>query len=103
MWLDVLVEIHNRDELDRALRLKTSLLGINNRNLHTFEVSLETTFSLLPEIPHDKLLVTESGILSRSDVLSMLERDVYGFLVGEAFMRASVPGEALEALFVQQT
>ena len=89
--------------MDRALRLKTSLLGINNRNLHTFEVSLETTFSLLPEIPHDKLLVTESGILSRSDVLSMLERDVYGFLVGEAFMRASVPGEALEALFVQQT
>jgi indole-3-glycerol phosphate synthase len=100
--LDVLVEIHNRDELDRALRLKTSLLGINNRNLHTFEVSLETTFSLLSEIPHDKLLVTESGILSRSDVLSMLERDVYGFLVGEAFMRASVPGEALEALFAQQ-
>ena len=100
--LDVLVEIHNRDELDRALKLKTSLLGINNRNLHTFEVSLETTLALLPEIPQDKLLVTESGILSRSDVMSMLERDVYGFLVGEAFMRAPVPGEALEALFAQQ-
>ena len=69
--LDVLVEIHNRDELNRALKLKSNLLGINNRNLHTFEVSLETTFSLLPEIPHDKLLVTESGILSRSDVLKI--------------------------------
>ncbi|MEY2716981.1 MAG: indole-3-glycerol phosphate synthase TrpC [Betaproteobacteria bacterium] len=100
--LDVLVEIHNQEELDRALALKTGLLGINNRNLHTFEVALETTLSLLPAIPPDRLLVTESGILSRRDVLIMLDHDVYGFLVGEAFMRAPVPGEALRALFATQ-
>ncbi|NDA94054.1 MAG: indole-3-glycerol-phosphate synthase, partial [Betaproteobacteria bacterium] len=100
--LDVLVEIHNQEELDRALVLKTGLLGINNRNLHTFEVALETTLSLLPAIPPDRLLVTESGILSRRDVLIMLDHDVYGFLVGEAFMRAPVPGEALRALFATQ-
>jgi indole-3-glycerol phosphate synthase len=100
--LDVLVEIHNQEELDRALELKTSLLGINNRNLQTFEVALETTLSLLPLIPPDRLLVTESGILSRSDVLRMLDHEVYGFLVGEAFMRAHVPGEALQALFARR-
>lgn len=97
--MDVLVEIHDRQELERALKLKTPLLGINNRNLHSFEVSLETTLRLLPEIPADRLLVTESGILNRADVSSMLKHHVYGFLVGEAFMRASDPGLALEELF----
>ena len=97
--LDVLVEVHNGDELDRALRLKTPLLGINNRNLRSFEVTLDTTLSLLPRVPADRLLVTESGISGRADVQRMRAANVHAFLVGEAFMRASDPGVALSALF----
>ncbi|NBQ88577.1 MAG: indole-3-glycerol phosphate synthase TrpC [Betaproteobacteria bacterium] len=95
----VLVEVHDRDELQRALRLRTPLVGINNRNLRTFEVSLQTTLDMLPDIPADRLLVTESGILGRADVQTMRDAGVHAFLVGEAFMRASEPGEALAALF----
>lgn len=95
----VLVEAHDGAELDRAMRLKTPLLGINNRNLRTFETHLETTLSLLPRIPGDKLVVTESGILARADVERMRAANVHAFLVGEAFMRADDPGAALSALF----
>jgi indole-3-glycerol phosphate synthase len=95
----VLVEVHDRAELDRALRLKTPLVGINNRNLRTFEVSLDTTLGMLKHVPADRLLVTESGILSRADVKTMRDAGVHAFLVGEAFMRAPDPGEALAALF----
>ncbi len=95
----VLVEAHDGAELDRALRLKTPLLGINNRNLRTFETQLETTLSLLPRIAGDKLVVTESGILTRDDVERMRAANVHAFLVGEAFMRAADPGAALAALF----
>jgi indole-3-glycerol phosphate synthase len=94
-----LVEVHDRAELDRALKLKTRLVGINNRNLKTFEVSLQTTLDLLPHVPADRLLVTESGILSSDDVKRMREAHVNAFLVGEAFMRANEPGEALAKLF----
>jgi indole-3-glycerol phosphate synthase len=97
--LDVLVEVHDGDELTRALRLKTPLLGINNRNLRTFEVTLQTTLGLLDRVPADRLLVTESGILAQADVTKMRGADVHGFLVGEAFMRAPDPGVALQALF----
>lgn len=98
--LDVLVEVHDGDELDRALKtLDTPLLGINNRNLHTFEVSLENTLDLLPRIPRDRLVITESGILNRADVELMEISDVYSFLVGEAFMRAESPGQELQRLF----
>jgi indole-3-glycerol phosphate synthase len=97
--LDVLVEVHNGDELDRALRLRTPLLGINNRNLRSFEVTLDTTLGLLPRVPANRLLVTESGISGRADVQRMRAADVQAFLVGEAFMRASDPGVALSALF----
>jgi indole-3-glycerol phosphate synthase (EC 4.1.1.48) len=98
--LDVLVEVHDGDELERALKtLDTPLLGINNRNLHTFEVSLETTLDLLPRIPRDRLVVTESGILNRADVELMEISEVYAFLVGEAFMRAENPGLELQRLF----
>lgn len=97
--MDVLVEVHGPDELDRALQLKTSLLGINNRNLRTFEVSLQNTLDLLKDIPSDKRVVTESGILNKEDVKLMRSHDVHAFLVGEAFMRAKDPGVALAELF----
>lgn len=98
--LDVLVEVHDGAELERALKhLDTPLLGINNRNLHTFEVSLQTTLELLPRIPGDRLVITESGILARTDVELMERHEVWSFLVGEAFMRAPEPGEELRRLF----
>lgn len=97
--LDVLVEVHDGDELERALKLETPLLGINNRNLHTFEVSLETTLDLLPRVPQDRIVVTESGIFNRADVELMEINQVYAFLVGEAFMRAEQPGAELQRLF----
>lgn len=99
LGMDVLVEVHDGEELTSALTLETPLIGINNRNLHTFEVSLDTTFDLLPRVPADRLLVTESGILIREDVERMREHNVHAFLVGEAFMRAPEPGEALAKLF----
>ena len=99
LGLDVLVEVHDGGELERALRLKTPLVGINNRNLKTFEVTLDTTLGLLAQVPADRLLVTESGILGPDDVQRMRDAQVHAFLVGEAFMRAPDPGAALSALF----
>jgi len=99
LGMDVLVEVHGDDELERALRLKTPLLGINNRNLRTFEVSLDNTIGLLPHIPDERLVVTESGILGQADVQRMRDADVHAFLVGEAFMRAKDPGAELARLF----
>ena len=99
LGMAVLVEVHDRAELDRALLLKTPLVGINNRNLRTFEVTLQTTLDLLPRVPADRLLVTESGIAGRGDVDRMREANVHAFLVGEAFMRAPDPGKALAELF----
>ncbi|MFS8932400.1 indole-3-glycerol phosphate synthase TrpC [Cupriavidus taiwanensis] len=99
LGMDVLVEVHGNDELDAALRLKTPLLGVNNRNLRTFEVSLDNTLDLLPHIPADKLVVTESGILAPADVKRMRDANVHAFLVGEAFMRAKEPGVELARLF----
>jgi indole-3-glycerol phosphate synthase len=95
----VLVEVHDAAELARALRLKTYLIGVNNRNLKTFEVSIQTTLDLLCEVPADRLLVTESGIATRDDVLRLGAAGVNAYLVGEAFMRAPDPGQALAALF----
>ena len=95
----VLVESHNAVELDAALQLKTPLQGINNRNLRTFEVSLDTTLGLLPKIGNDRIVITESGILAPSDVARMRRHAVNGFLVGEAFMRAADPGAELARLF----
>jgi indole-3-glycerol phosphate synthase len=97
--LDVLVEVHDAHELDRALALPDALLGINNRNLRTFNVSLHTTIELLPRVPPGRLVVTESGILAQRDVAQMRRHGVHAFLVGEAFMRAPEPGAALTALF----
>lgn len=97
--MDVLVEVHDAAELERALALRTRLVGVNNRNLRSFEVSLETTLDLLPRVPGDRLLVTESGILTRADVQRMRVAGVHAFLVGEAFMRAPEPGAALAELF----
>ena len=99
LGMAVLVEAHDAAELDLALQLKTPLIGINNRNLRTFEVSLETTLSQLDRIPADRIVVTESGILAPADVALMRGRGVNAFLVGEAFMRAPEPGEALASLF----
>jgi indole-3-glycerol phosphate synthase len=99
MDMAVLVEVHDRVELDRALKLKTPLVGINNRNLRSFEVSLETTLDLVHAVPADRLLVTESGIVSPEDVKRMRDAQVHAFLVGEAFMRAADPGLALSTLF----
>jgi len=99
LGMDVLVEIHDREELDRALFLQTTLIGINNRNLRTFETSLETTTDLLSAIPENRIVVTESGIHTDDDIQYMLEHQVNTFLVGEAFMRADNPGEKLSGLF----
>ena len=99
LFMSVLVEVHDAGELARALQLKTALIGINNRNLRTFEVSLDTTLALMGQLPPGRLLVTESGITGRDDVLRMTEAGVRGFLVGEAFMRAEDPGKAMAQLF----
>ena len=99
LGMDTLVEVHNQRELDRAMLLDLDILGINNRNLHTFETSLSTTLDLLDQIPESCLVVTESGIHSSEDVQLMRDHGVNGFLVGEAFMRAEEPGAELQALF----
>ncbi|WP_136248885.1 indole-3-glycerol phosphate synthase TrpC [Halomonas borealis] len=99
LGMDVLVEVHDAAELERALALDLTLVGINNRDLHTFATRLETTLDLLPRIPAAVTVITESGIHDRDDVLRMREHDVHGFLVGEAFMRREMPGEALRELF----
>lgn len=99
LGMAVLVEVHDGEELDRALKLKTPLVGINNRNLRTFDVTLDTTLGLLDRVPSDRVLVTESGILGRADVQRMRAANVHAFLVGEAFMRAPDPGAALSELF----
>jgi indole-3-glycerol phosphate synthase len=99
LGLAVLVEVHNRQELTQALTLKTPLIGINNRNLRTFETSLETTLGMLDALPDDRIVVTESGILARANVERMRASDVHTFLVGEAFMRADDPGAALSQMF----
>lgn len=100
LGLAVLVEVHDGDELDLALQLETPLIGINNRNLRSFEVSLQTTLDLLPRIPDERIVVTESGILAREDVAAMRQNSVNAFLVGEAFMRQASPGAGLQQLFV---
>jgi indole-3-glycerol phosphate synthase len=99
LGMSVLVEVHDADELARALKLPSRLIGINNRNLKTFETRLETTLELKSHVPEDRLLVTESGILSAADVDHMRSHDIHAFLVGEAFMRQADPGEAFTALF----
>ena len=99
LGMDVLVEVHDGHELDRALRLQTPLMGVNNRNLRTFETSLDTTLGLLKHMPDDRIVVTESGILTPDDVRKMRAAAVNAFLVGEAFMRADDPGAELARLF----
>lgn len=98
--MDVLVEVHNLDELKRAQQLRLPMIGINNRNLRTFEVSLDNTIALLSEIKDDTLIITESGILSANDVNYMHEHEIYSFLVGEAFMCQNNPGKALKGIFI---
>lgn len=100
LGMAVLVEVHNAEELTATLTLKTALLGINNRNLRTFEVSLDNTIALLPHIPPEKIVITESGISTADDVKRMRDRNVHSFLVGEAFMRAEEPGLEMARLFI---
>ncbi|HEY1149948.1 MAG TPA: indole-3-glycerol phosphate synthase TrpC [Pseudoduganella sp.] len=99
LGMDVLIESHDGEELEAALKLKSRLIGINNRNLRTFETSLDTTINLLPRIPKERMVITESGIMGPADVERMREKDVHAFLVGEAFMRAADPGAELRKLF----
>ncbi|MGO3058884.1 indole-3-glycerol phosphate synthase TrpC [Halomonas sp. AOP43-A1-21] len=99
LGMDVLVEVHDGEELNRALKLDLALVGINNRNLHTFDTSLNTTLDLLAQIPDNVTVITESGIHTRDDVQLMRDHRVNGFLVGEAFMRQPDPGQALKNLF----
>ncbi|MCG8312986.1 MAG: indole-3-glycerol phosphate synthase TrpC [Pseudomonadales bacterium] len=99
LGMDVLVEVHDGNELERALKLDTRLIGINNRNLHNFETSLNTTYSLISQVPNDRIIVTESGIHNAEDVKSMQNHGVNSFLVGEAFMREQDPGQSLKSLF----
>lgn len=99
LGMDILVEVHDQQQVERALTLDLSMLGINNRNLRTFATSLNNTIDLLPFIPDEMIVVTESGIHSNDDIALMREHGVNSFLVGEAFMRADVPGEKLEELF----
>ena len=99
MGMDVLIEVHDAAELNTALKLDNPMVGINNRNLHSFDVSLDNTFKLLEQIPSDKIVITESGIHHREDVVVMRENNVNAFLVGEAFMRSDEPGESLRDLF----
>jgi indole-3-glycerol phosphate synthase len=97
--MDVLVETHNAEEIKCALTLDTKLIGINNRNLKTFETSLQTTLDLQQDIPSDRLIITESGIHTKEDVRLMLDNEIYTFLVGEAFMKAEFPGKKMRELF----
>ncbi len=99
LGMDVLIEVHDKAELDIALKLDNPMVGINNRNLHSFEVSLENTYQLLSKIPDDKIVITESGIHSPADVAAMRQHNVNAFLVGEAFMRSEEPGERLAEMF----
>ena len=99
LGMAVLVEVHDADELERSLRLTTPLIGVNNRNLRTFETTIETTISLLAQLPADRMVVTESGIATREHVIRLREANVNNFLVGEAFMRADEPGQELAAMF----
>ena len=99
LGMDVLIEVHDGAELDVALKLDNQMVGINNRNLHSFEVSLDNTYQLLDKIPAGKIVITESGIHSAEDVTAMRARNVNSFLVGEAFMRSERPGERLAELF----
>jgi indole-3-glycerol phosphate synthase len=99
LGMDVLVEVHDAEELQRALKLDTRLIGINNRNLRTFETSLQTTLDLKAKIPADRIIITESGIHTHDDVQLMLDNGIYAFLVGEAFMRAESPGQKMRELF----
>lgn len=97
--IDILVEVHNQHELERALEIDTDIIGVNNRNLHTFETNLQTTLDLAALMPVDKIVITESGINTTEDVATMIDNEIFGFLVGESFMRAEQPGCKLQELF----